>query len=142
MEEAPATDGESWGWTRPQRAGLGILLAILLTFLLIQYLRRPARLDDPVVTYNGEAITLPRRVDPNTATAAELTRIPHLAEALAGKIIDYREKRKRLTEDGIVFREPADLSKIPGLGKATVEQLRPYLEFPEDAAETQPATGP
>ena len=75
---------------------------------------------------------MPRRVDPNTATAAELTRIPHLAEALAARIIDYREKRKGLADGGIVFREPADLTRVPGLGKATVEQLRPYLEFPED----------
>ena len=55
--------------------GLGILLALLLAVLLIDYLRRPARLDDPVIVENGAAITLPRRVDPNTATAAELTEL-------------------------------------------------------------------
>ena len=74
---------EPWGWNRTQRIALGSLLLIFLTFLLIQFARRPARLDDPVVTYNSELVTLPTRIDPNTATLQELSRIPHLGESLA-----------------------------------------------------------
>jgi hypothetical protein len=38
----------------------------------------------------------------------------------------------------IVFKEPADLAHIRGIGPATVENLKPYLVFPTDS----PATGP
>ncbi len=132
---------DEWGWSRPQRMGLGCMLFLLLLFLTIQYTRRPFLLNDPAVIVRGERITLPTRTDPNTATALELTRIPHLGDKLAAKIIDYRERRKPLTPEGIVFHTPEDLSHIPGLGTKTLEQLRPYLQFPDDA-ETQPATPP
>jgi len=150
-EARPASDGpaaaprESWGWTRTQRAGLGILLTLLLTVLIVQYLRRPVRLGEGMVTVNGSAATLPRRVDINTATLPELMRIPHVGEKLATKIVEYREARKGLVDDGIVFRRAEDLSKIGGMGKSTLELVKPYLEFPGDreaeeagGAETQP----
>jgi Helix-hairpin-helix motif len=133
---APPTPPDEWGWTRPQRIGLATLLFLLLALLTIQYLRRPARLTDPIIIH-GNPITLPTRIDPNTATAAELTRIPHLGEKLAAKIIDYREARKPLTPDAIVFHTPEDLTHIPGLGPKTLDQLRPYLQFPDDL-DTQP----
>jgi competence ComEA-like helix-hairpin-helix protein len=114
-----------------------MLLALLLTLLTVQYLRRPARLDEPAVLH-GQPIRLPTRIDPNTATAEQLTRIPHLGDKLAAKIIDYREARKPLTPDNIVFHAAEDLSHISGLGRKTLDQLRPYLQFPDDA-DTQPA---
>ncbi len=132
---------EAWGWTRKQRIGLGCLLSLLLIFLTIQSWRRPILLSDPIVVIHGQTITLPTRIDPNTASAAELGLIPHVGEKLAAKIIDYREARKSLTPDGIVFHGPEDLSHIAGLGGKTLDQLRPYLQFPSDA-ETQPATPP
>jgi hypothetical protein len=127
---------DDWGWTRPQRIGLATLLFLLLALLTIQYLRRPARLNDPIILH-GQPLTLPTRIDPNTASAAELTRIPHLGEKLAAKIIDYRTLRQPLTPDAIIFHSPEDLTHIPGLGPKTLTQLRPYLQFPDDP-DTQP----
>src|SRR3954452_18931433 len=75
-----------WGWTQTQRRGLAILLTLLLLFLTIQYLRRPARLNDPAITHDPQ-LSLPERVDPNTATLQQLARIPHLGEKLAQKIL-------------------------------------------------------
>jgi competence ComEA-like helix-hairpin-helix protein len=135
---------ENWGWTPTQRAGLGILLAILLTLLIVQYLRRPARLGEGMVTVNGEPASLPRRVDVNTASVPELMRIPHIGEKLAAKIVEYREARKGLVEDGLVFHRAEDLSKVGGMGKSTLELVKPYLDFPGDregaevGTETQP----
>jgi DNA uptake protein ComE-like DNA-binding protein len=103
---------------------------MLLVLLIIQYVRRPFRLDDHAVLIQGEQVTLPQRVDPNTATAAELARIPHLGEATAAKIIAYREARIATAADGIVFRRQDDLDNIPGVGKALIEQFAPFLEFP------------
>jgi hypothetical protein len=127
--EAPP---EPWGWNRRQRIALGILLLIFLACLVIQFARHPARLDDPVVTYNGSPVELPARIDPNTATLQELSRIPHMGEAIATRILQYRDAHKSIAPDGIVFHEPSDLDAIPGVGKKLIEQIEPFLAFPGD----------
>jgi hypothetical protein len=138
---AGAAPWEPWGWNRRQRIGLGILLLLFLGFLTIQYIRRPLRLGDPGPTIEQNkqnAVELPARIDPNMATLPDLSRIPHLGEALAGKIIAYREARTATAPDGIVFRQPADLDAVPGIGKKLIEQLTPFLMFPDDATATEP----
>ena len=110
-----------------------MLLAAFGVVLLTLFILRPARVDDPVVIYNGAAVRLPERIDPNTATSEELARIPHVGDKLAAAIIAWREERKALTPDGIVFRSESDLGHIRGIGKAVRAQIRPYLRFPDDA---------
>ena len=46
---------------------------------------------DSAVLIRGEPVLLPQRIDPNTATQAELARIPHIGDAMAQRIIQYRE---------------------------------------------------
>jgi hypothetical protein len=133
----PLTTTDDWGWTRPQRVALGILLALFLGVLLIQFIRRPFRLDDHITVLHGQSLTLPTRIDPNTATLEELTRIPHVGNKVAAKLVAYRDARKPLTSDNIVFRSTEDLARIPGLGQKTATDLAPYFEFPEDPT-TQP----
>lgn len=113
-----------------------MLASLLLVILIVQYVRRPYRLDDRAVLIQGEKVALPQRVDPNTGSAAELARIPHLGEATAAKIIAYRDARKGTAADGIVFRRPDDLDNVPGIGKSLIEQFSPFLAFPD--ATTQP----
>ncbi|HEY4330466.1 MAG TPA: helix-hairpin-helix domain-containing protein [Phycisphaerae bacterium] len=135
-ESPPASEG--WGWTRRQRMGLGVLLTLLIAVLTIQFIRRPARVDDPVTILRGQSVALPQKIDPNTASLQELSRIPHIGEILGQKIIDYREARKAMAAGGVVFRQAADLDAVPGIGKKLIEQLSPFLQFPEDNLETQP----
>jgi hypothetical protein len=125
---------EPWGWTRRQRVGLGILLTVLLGFLVIQFVRRSARLHEPAVLTHGEPVLLPQQVDPNTASPQELARIPHLGDTLAQKIVQYRAARQANVVDGVVFRQPGDLDAVPGIGPKLVEQLAPFFKFPEEAA--------
>lgn len=129
---------EEWGWTRRQRVGLGILLTILLAILTVQAIRRPYRIDDADQLVAGDShFSLPQRVDPNRATAEELSRIPRIGEAMARKILQYREARIATVADGIVFHQLSDMDAIPGVGKKTLEQWGPFLQFPDEAA-TQP----
>ena len=129
-------EAETWGWTRRQRLGLGMLLTLLLGVLIVMYVRRPARLDDHAVVIHGERVSLPERVNPNTATMEELARVPQLGEARARRIIDYREARKGTAAEGVVFRQAADLDNVPGIGAKLIGEFEPFLEFPETT--TQP----
>jgi competence ComEA-like helix-hairpin-helix protein len=132
-QDSPATGGqpprEPWGWNRRQRIGLGMLLGILCIFLALQWWQRPARKDGPVVVA-GQPLTLPQRVDPNTAPEEQLLRIPHVGRATAQKIIAYREAHR---SGGPAFKRLEDLDAVPSIGKSLLEQLEPYLEFPEPA---------
>lgn len=133
MEQTPPKDNaaESWGWTRTQRIGLGTLLGILIVTLSIGYYRRPMLLGGTdAIVIDGQPVTLPARVDPNSATIQELARIPNVGTALASKILQYRDARKQTATDGVVFRQLSDLDPIPGVGKATLEAIGPFLQFP------------
>jgi competence ComEA-like helix-hairpin-helix protein len=60
------------------------------------------------------------RIDPNTATAAELGRLPRVGPALAGRIVADREANGR-------FRRLADLGRVAGIGEKTLEVLAPHV---------------
>lgn len=61
------------------------------------------------------------RLDPNTATAEELDRLPGVGPALADRIVDARA--------GGRFRSASDLARVPGVGPRTAERLAPFLEL-------------
>lgn len=61
------------------------------------------------------------RIDPNTAPADELERLPRVGPALARRIIAERER-------GGAFRTLADLDRVTGIGERTLEMLAPHLD--------------
>jgi competence protein ComEA len=83
----------------------------------------------------------PVRMDPNTASAQYLQRLPGIGPALAERIVEYRESVGP-------FRTPRDLMRVRGIGPKTFERLEPYLHVAPpravtaDAAtdQTRPAT--
>ena len=77
----------------------------------------------------GPAVTpvqLQLRLNPNTASAAELELLPRIGPTMAAKIVAYRA-----ADEQPVFRQAEDLDRVPRIGSATVEALRPFLVFPE-----------
>jgi competence protein ComEA len=62
------------------------------------------------------------RLDPNTATADELDRLPGVGPSLAGRIVAWRAERGR-------FRTLADLDSVPGVGPALLRQAAPHLSL-------------
>lgn len=69
----------------------------------------------------------PVRIDPNTASAATLERLPGIGPALAGRVIAHREAFGP-------FRSARDLLAVRGIGPKTLERIEPYLHFGPAAA--------
>jgi competence protein ComEA len=59
-------------------------------------------------------------VNLNTATAAELERLPGIGTALAARIIADRERNGP-------YRRVEDLDRVPGIGPATIARVRPLV---------------
>lgn len=66
-----------------------------------------------------EAVCL--RLNPNTASAVELTLLPGIGPARAAGIVTTRQ--------GQAFRTPVDLAAVDGIGPATIEQIQGFLRF-------------
>jgi len=62
------------------------------------------------------------RLDPNRADEVDLDRLPGVGAATARAVVATREA-------GSVFRRPEDLLSVPGIGPATLERMRPHLDF-------------
>ena len=104
-------------WGSVMVGGVGLLMLTVMTAQLYASRQHPS-LD-----------TTPSRINPNTATAASLTRLPGIGKARALDMIDYR----RHHQDGPAFRTAGDMENIKGIGPKTAEKISPWLTF-----ETEP----
>lgn len=66
------------------------------------------------------------RINPNTAPPASLMRLPGIGKVRAMDILACRQAS---SEGLAVFRSPADLEQVRGIGPKTVEKMEPYLTF-------------
>lgn len=60
------------------------------------------------------------RIDPNTATAEELERLPGIGPAKGFAIVEERRRSGPYTT-------PSDLRRVPGIGPAVLERIAPRL---------------
>ena len=122
-------------WTPRQRLALSLLILLILTYLSILYLNHPSRISTPQPNQGPRAAELQDQLDPNTATAEDLSALPNLGPAMARKIIEDREQFQKDHPNQPAYKSLNDLSRIKGIGPATLENLKPYLKFPS----TQPS---
>jgi competence protein ComEA len=124
-------------WPRPAQTAFAFFLGAILTLLTIHaysYTRWGTR---PTELERGVGITY--RVDLNHATRAELLQLPGIGESLARRIEDYRLEHGR-------FQHVNDLIEVHGIGPATLERLRPWVQVKwqdgdradQEAAEQRP----
>jgi competence ComEA-like helix-hairpin-helix protein len=72
------------------------------------------------------------RIDPNTASADQLMRLPGAGRAVAERIV---------TERGVaVFRTVEDLDRVRGVGPVSLDRWAPFLTLPRQAAGPAPTT--
>jgi len=105
-------------------AVVGALALVGLGLLASQRRSPPLRVD--IVPTSTEpagwdrALDEARRVDVNTADAAELERLPGVGPTLAARIVAHRARRGR-------FRATDELSQVPGIGPKTLEALKEHV---------------
>jgi competence ComEA-like helix-hairpin-helix protein len=115
-------------------AGLTALTAVLIfaiVWMIIARLhapiaRRPGDRPRPEIVDAVEQAWPDMRIDPNTATAAELTVLPSIGPTLAERIVADREANGP-------FRSIEDLQRVRGVGPRTVERIREFLVIVKDA---------
>lgn len=68
---------------------------------------------------NESDINVQEKININTATKDELTSLNGIGEAMANKIINYRNKNK--------FKEIEDIMNVPGIGEAKFNNIKDYI---------------
>lgn len=73
-------------------------------------------------------------IDPNTAPATQLRRLPRVGPALADRIVADRSANGR-------YRVLADLGRVSGVGERTLELLAPHVALPAGQSVTLTTAG-
>ncbi len=117
-ETAPTTP--YWLLRRADQAAVATLLLVGLGSMIGWWVGQGGLRGRRIELERAEPLPYQFQVDLNSAPWQELVLLPGVGETLAMRIIESREN------DG-PFAGPADLLRVQGIGRATLERLRPYL---------------
>ncbi len=113
-------------WTRGHLQALVVLLVLGAIALVAGSRGRVWFRDDaPVDSVKRQAVA--ERIDPNTASAASLCRLPGIGPTRAQAILQYRQDHPPAP-----FRTAGDLQLVPDLGPGITRAVAPYLTLPDD----------
>ena len=102
-------------------SGHQLKLSVSLTFLTICLFGVACNSRDTVESVSsGNSASSASAININTASADELTRIPHIGEKLAAKIVDHREINGP-------FRRVEHLMLIQGISDQRFRKIRPLV---------------
>ncbi|GAB5537366.1 MAG: hypothetical protein Rubg2KO_36150 [Rubricoccaceae bacterium] len=76
--------------------------------------------EPPAAPARRTARAAPARTGINTASAADLDRLPGIGPALAGRILAYRQQHGR-------FSRAEQLIEVKGIGPKTFEKMKPWV---------------
>ena len=100
------------------------VIAVIICLLLVIYCMIPA----PKDFTRYEIVELESKINPNTAPAASMIRLPGIGISRANAIVSYRDKINT-DKTSVVFENSNDLQKIKGIGSKTVENINQHLKF-------------
>lgn len=79
----------------------------------------------------GKAL-IHKSINPNTATAAELQRLPHIGPKTAEAIVQYRQEHGP-------FKSIEELDNVKRIGPKTIKRIRPFLILPQEKSKSDSA---
>lgn len=114
--------------TSYERKALIFILSVLLAGAGLHFLLRIQSLNrffykDMLVSVESSQAQTPVKVNLNTASADELTKLRGIGPSLAERIVAYR------TEHG-QFTSIEDLTKVKGIGKKKLQRIKGMLVSP------------
>jgi competence ComEA-like helix-hairpin-helix protein len=115
-------------WRRRHVAPAILLLLAATACLAWQAAARPLWLGQDLPVNDARVKEVTQRINPNTATVASLRRMGGIGPVKAQAIFDYAAARS-----GHAFNRGEDLDAVPGIGPATVQRLKPFLKFTDQA---------
>jgi DNA uptake protein ComE-like DNA-binding protein len=116
-------------WNRSQRRGLIVLLAAIVLVLALRLALNRTSIQEAPPSPGPAAGQLADRIDPNTATVAELAAIPSLGEKRAAAVVEFRRLYSAAHPGKPAFTQISDLQSISGIGPVIAENMEPYLVF-------------
>jgi competence protein ComEA len=116
-------------FTPPAQWACAALLAVALALCVWQGYGKSSWSARPLTIRPGGAILAP--IDLNQADEAQLAAVPGLGEVLAGRIVAHRE-------DNGPFAAVDDLRAVRGIGPATLERVRRFLQVGTGGDERPP----
>lgn len=130
--------------TRSESRALGFIGFLVLLSTVGRWLDRPRpiTLDGPAVNVakleadsralleqpGPKPLGRNERIDPNRASMAELERLPGVGKGVAERIVGDRKKNG-------AYRTVEDLTRVSGIGPATVEKWADHLKLPRAPAQ-------
>lgn len=104
---------------------LGALALVALGIIAWQQQRPPLTVQEVPTAVQGHAwdaqLAAARQIDINTASRAQLERLPGVGPMLAAQIVEDRATHG-------AFQRPEDLVRVKGIGPKTYESLRDYVK--------------
>jgi competence protein ComEA len=112
---------------RPRdRGAVAVVLGCCFALLGLTWLRHGGHRGDVIDVDRATPLVARFQVDVNRADWPELIQLPGVGQTLAERMVADRLRHGR-------FRDVEDLSRVPGIGPRTLEQIRPYiLPIPSD----------
>jgi hypothetical protein len=127
-----STQGWGHAWPKPVYWVCYGILALILVYVVVLGWLRPMYLAEPIQVIPGVAARVEQKINPNTATWAELTQLPRIGPTLAKRIVAYRQQRSAASTTQPVFATPSNLDAVRGIGPKTVDRMRPFLTFDDN----------
>src|SRR5258706_4999526 len=112
-------------WTPRQRLALSAIILLILSYLLIRYQFTPSQISNPQPFQAPRASDLQDKLDPNTATADDLSSLPNLGPAMARRIIEDRNQFQKLHPNQPAYKKLEYLQQVKGIDTSTLENTIP-----------------
>jgi competence protein ComEA len=127
----PRAEGPEWlrAWSWQAQLTTAFLLGVVTTLLLLYGLAATRWITRPTDLLRAQESGIETRIEVNRADRVELLQLPGVGPHLADRIENDREQKGP-------FRDLADLTRVPGIGSATAERLRPWLRVADGQTTT------